>query len=479
MKYFIYLSFLTYFFISQSCSKEIIDTTSKNALKFSTDTVTFDTVFQTLGSATRSFRIYNNTSNILIINKTFLSRGLNSQYRYNIDGLSGSQAQNIRILPNDSLWVFAEVTINPNPSNAILVQDSLVLETNGSQQIIILRAFGQNAYFHYGEVLNSSTTFPNDKPHIIIDKKTSNGVVPGLIIPQGITLNIQGNTQLYFSNNAGILVQGTLKCNGTKDRPVEMRGLRLEQPYRHAAGQWLGILIERNSKNNLIEYTTIDESAFGIWVGFQSTTNFAAMTDASRAEIYLKNTTIKNAYYWTLRSLNNKIQADNSQFFTSTDYLLQLLLGGEYRFRNCTVFNIQSKDQKANLILSNQFYDDNSKQTYKNKLANMTLFENCIFNSNTDESIVLDIDNTINSNGDFIFRNCNYNSKSNLNSSSFINSSINQSPLFESTVIDKEKLKLKSGSPCIDKGSPNDLTIDISGEPRPKGASIDIGAYEY
>lgn len=461
-----------------SCEKEVLDTSTKFPLKFSTDTLTFDTVFQTLGSATRSLRIYNQSNSTLIISRAFLSRGTSSQFRFNIDGLSGIQAEKIRILPNDSLWIFSEVTINPNPSNPILVQDSLIIETNGSRQIIIMRALGQNAYFHYGEVIQSNTNFLSDKPHVIIDKTTSSGTIPGLLIIPGATLNIEAGTQLHFSNSAGIIIQGSLKCNGTKEKPIKMRGLRLEKSYIKAAGQWLGLLFERNSINNLIEYTTLDESAFGIWMGFQSQTNFVQMTNGTRAEIYLKNSTISNAFYWTLRSMNCKVQADNCQFYTSTEYLVQLLLGGDYQFRNCTLFNIQSKDKKGNLLLANQFYDEDGKQTYKNKLDNTCFFENCIINSNADESVILDIDKILNPEADYNFRNCNYNSKSNLTSSSFTNCQVNQNPIFESTVIDNESLKLRSNSPCIDKGLSNSLIDDVKGEPRPKGSGVDIGAYE-
>ncbi len=461
-----------------SCQKDVLDTSSQRILKFSTDTLSFDTVFQTLGSATRSFKIYNPTDKSILISNSSLNRGANTTFRYNIDGLSGSNAKNITILPNDSAWVFVEVTVNP-ASNPLWIQDSLIIESNGAKQSIILHAIGQNAYFHKGEVITSSTLWKNDKPHVILAQNTSSGYVPGVIVSTGSILSIQEGAQLYFGSSAGILVQGSLRSVGTKTNKVQMRGVRLEKEYIHAAGQWLGILIERNSKNNLIEYTTIDETAFGIWLGFQNETDYTKLKDdMTRADLVIRNSSIKNGYYWTLRSINNKITAENSEFFTSTDFLIQLYLGGEYIFRNCTIFNNQSKDLKGNIALSNKLYDDQTSQTYKNKLTS-ALFQNCIIESTVEEAIALDIDLGVNSIADYKFENCLYKSKSNFSNTSFINCIRNVNPSFESTIVDKENLKLKSGSPCIDKGIANSLLIDFEGNPRTKGSAIDIGAFEF
>lgn len=475
----LFFAIFSYCWILISCQKDVLDSSSQRALKFSTDTLTFDTVFQTLGSATRSFRIYNPTDKSLLISNAYLHRGSQSQFRFNIDGTSSPSAQNITILPHDSAWVFVEVTVNPQ-TNPLLVGDSLIIEVNGGKQVVILTAYGQNAYFHRGEIIMQNTTWRSDKPHVILSANTSNGYVPGVVIPQGITLTIEENSKLYFGSSAGLLVLGSLHSEGTKTGKILMRGLRLERDYIHAAGQWLGILIARESIDNLIRYTTIDESAFGVWVGFQDKTDFALMKDdATRAEVRLENSSIRNAYYFALRSLNNIVKAYSCEFYTSTDYLIQLALGGEYEFIGCTIFNIQSKEEKGNLLLSNQFYDDATKTTHKHAWTTPVLFENTIIYSNTDEAIQLDIDKTINSESDYSFNHCLYNSKSNLGGASFQTCIRNQNPEFENTTVDQENLKLKSNSPAIDKGVSTSVTEDILGNPRQNGSAPDIGAYEY
>jgi hypothetical protein len=259
---------------------------------------------------------------------------------------------------------------------------------------------------------------------------------------------------------------------------VELGGLRLESKYQHLAGQWLGLLYYRNSPKNAIRYAVIDESAFGIWLGFQDKTDYALMTNATRSTLEIENTTIKNAYYWAIRSLNNEITATNSEFYTSTDYLAQLMLGGKYNFVNCTFYNSQSSEDKGVFVLSNQFYDNSLKQTFQNKLDNC-LFQNCIFYGNGSEQVVLDIENTLNDNSIYSFENCLYKSSSNFTNTSFINCKTNIDPQFVSTTIDKENLNLKATSSCVDAGKSNFLSIDLKGNPRPVGNGYDIGAFEY
>ena len=66
----------------------------------------------------------------------------------------------------DSIYIFIEVTIDPNGTNLpLIVEDEIQLETNGNIKKVVLNAWGQDAYFHVNEIVQGLWT--NDKPHVI------------------------------------------------------------------------------------------------------------------------------------------------------------------------------------------------------------------------------------------------------------------------------------------------------------------------
>src|SRR5690554_31376 len=95
-----------------SCRKDDFTTDSGAILSFSTDTLLFDTVFTTMISTTKRIKVYNKNSDNLIISDIRLQNGANSQFRINVDGLSGNQHSDIEIRAGDSIYIFLEVTID-------------------------------------------------------------------------------------------------------------------------------------------------------------------------------------------------------------------------------------------------------------------------------------------------------------------------------------------------------------------------------
>ena len=96
------------------------------ALQFSADTLTFDTVFTTIGSVTRWITIYNPTSRDMVLDEIRLVNQSNGVFRLNIDGIPGNQASNVLIPSKDSIYIFAEVTVDPNnTSNPLVIYDQI------------------------------------------------------------------------------------------------------------------------------------------------------------------------------------------------------------------------------------------------------------------------------------------------------------------------------------------------------------------
>ena len=102
-----------------SCKKNNL--LSKKNLSFSVDTLVFDTVFTTIGSTTKQFKIYNNESKTVQIDEIELVGGESSPFRMNVDGLMGTKMTNIKLEGKDSLFVFVEVTLDINSQSLPLI----------------------------------------------------------------------------------------------------------------------------------------------------------------------------------------------------------------------------------------------------------------------------------------------------------------------------------------------------------------------
>ena len=81
------LSIVFMFFFLNSCDNSIDFEVNDKPLSFSKDTVYLDTVFTNIGSSTYNLKVYNNSSKNILIPEIKLSKGENSFYRLNVDGI--------------------------------------------------------------------------------------------------------------------------------------------------------------------------------------------------------------------------------------------------------------------------------------------------------------------------------------------------------------------------------------------------------
>ena len=102
---------------------------------FSRDTVWFDTVFSSIGSASQAFRIVNDSPGRILLEDVTLEDGLESQFRINVDGIPGPSVGGLALEEGDSLYVFVEVTMDPEDYDLpFTVKDRIRVTDNGFSQ---------------------------------------------------------------------------------------------------------------------------------------------------------------------------------------------------------------------------------------------------------------------------------------------------------------------------------------------------------
>ena len=457
-----------------SCRKEESLFTNNSAkLNFSINTVEFDTVFTTIGSATKQFKIYNPYNKTIKISSIRIARGKNSNFRINIDGIASNNVNNITILAKDSLYVFVEVTVDPNNQySPLVIKDSILFETNGNVQDVDLEAWGQNAHyikpsFHINglppySVIGCDTTWTNNLPHVVYGYA---------VVDSACTLIIQAGTKIYFHKNAGLWVYrgGSLKVNGTLAEPVVFQGDRLEQEYKDVPGQWDRLWINEGSKDNEINYAIIKNG----FIGIQTENLVRPMGN----KLILKNTIIKNMSSTGLLTRNYKVKAYNDIIVNCAQYACAITGGGNYSFNHCTLANYSSHKEPS-LAITNSFKINDILY-----LANLdsAYFGNCIIYGNTNNEIALDSAGTILFN--YKFDHCLVKVDTSIHTSNsyhFKTIYINQEPDFVNPF--NSDFKLNSSSFAIDKG---DIDIgrafptDLISKSRIDDLAPDLGAYEY
>ncbi len=351
-------------------------------LSFSTDTLTFDTVFTSLGSTTKYFKVFNTDKKAVKISDIRLMHLVGTQFRINVDGVNGDHFTDVEIPAKDSIYVFVEVTVNPTSNTTpFLIIDDVSFIVNGNSKTVHLQAFGQNAHYHYGEeILSGQTkTWSNDLPHVIISHDT----VPGVLVDCGSTLTILPGTKVFFAGNSAIFVEGTMNAVATSwSDSIVFQGVRLESFYNDKPGQWFGIVFLRNADcvpQGLFDHCVVNESSYGIYAGAGLSTNFADYQGpAQRPEVVIRNSIVKNSSSNAVYGFNAKITAENCLFYACGENVVKVGLGGEYSFTNCTLYNTGSRfvDHKNETLFLSNLLSVNNSYFYLEPLK--TTFTNCV-----------------------------------------------------------------------------------------------------
>jgi hypothetical protein len=310
----------TAFLLLYSCKKESLLTSPSASLRITADTVRFDTVFTTVGSITRSFKIVNENDQPLRLSEVALAGGSNSPFRLNINGRATNSVSNLDIPATDSIYIFTAVTVNPSTANLpFILTDSIRITYNGNTRYVQLEAYGQNARFIRNGMIRNNTVWDNQLPYIILG---------GLTVDTLASLTLQAGTKVYAHNNAPIIIYGSLQANGTVSSPIVFTGDRLDAPYNGFPASWPGIYFRGSSINNKLTFTHVRNANQAVSCFFPS--------NNANPKLDISQCIIDNAYDAGLFCFNTEVNIANSLISNCASNIL-VQAGGIYNIRHCTV----------------------------------------------------------------------------------------------------------------------------------------------
>jgi len=457
---------LLFSIIFVTCQRDRILTDSVVKLEFSADTLSFDTLFSSIGSNTKRLKVYNRFNQTIQISKISLMGGNSSKFRININGIKADELTDVEVSANDSLYIFIEIT-TPLEKNIVFHQDSIVFITNGNRQHVLLYAWGQNINLIDGQVIKTQT-WNSAKPYLIFNS---------MLVDSLSTLTIEAGTKLYFHRNSRLYVKGSLIVKGSLNNEVIMQGDRLEKMYDDVPGQWDGIWFINGSKENIINYAIIKNAVIGLQVDTFATSN--------KPTLSIHNSRVEHHSYAGILGRGSKILATNCVIGDCGYHSVALIYGGEYEFYHCSIANFWNNsysNRTKPAVYLNNYYEYNAREIARN--LSKAYFGNCIIYGNKNEEIGLDF--TSKADANFFFENCllktNLLTEINIPVHS-INSKMNKDPKFVN--YQKYNFELDTLSPAKNAGGRtlvnqflNLLQNDLLNRSRINDEAPDLGAYE-
>lgn len=515
-RYFYFSVFFCFLMLWSSCRKDFDFTPTEGSLRFSKDTVYLDTVFSNIGSSTYTLKVYNTTDNNISIPKIKLQKGQHSNYRLNVDGmtgdtpLTGKEFTNVELLAKDSMYIFIETTIDiqslATNSTQFLYTDAIEFGQSNLQKVELVTLV-KDAVFIYPQQLtnpdgstvietlnfdidgdgiedetniqgrfleDNELIFTNEKPYVIYGYAA---------VDSGKTLTIEAGARVHFHANSGLLVtsNASIHANGLLSSDTELmeneiifEGDRLEPSFAEVPGQWQTIWLFEGSTNNTFNHTTIKNGTVGLLVD-------GNQDDASKLEV--SNTQIYNSSNFGILGRATNITAENVVINKSGQSSFAATFGGHYDIVHATIANYWTNSfRQFPSLLVNNFTVDLEQNIIPNDLSSAT-FTNCIIYGNDNPEVLLDPVSEADFN--FKFNNCliYFNDPNNNFTSPYYN--FDDSNLYENMRFNfdpeflntqQNKLQIPLNSPAASQGtSAGNLTTDITGALR--SSPSDLGAY--
>ena len=338
-------------------------------LEFSSDTISFDTLFTDRVSPSAMFVVRNRNKNALRINEVRLASGGISGFSVLVDGQYGTVMRDLDIRAKDSLFVLASVKLDKNGLDVPFeVKDSLLFTLeSGVVQKVQLVAHGRDVVFMYGKNILADTVFTAGH-YVVYDS---------LCVADGATLTIEKGATFYFHDKAFLKVEGTLNVNGAYGAPVVFRGDRTDNlfdylPYDRVPGKWGGIILASSSNGNVIGHCDIHSAEYGIKVEPGDTTVQRLTIMSSSLQNFTGNALELNA---------SRASVENTLIANAQGNCVKVV-GGNVSFVHCTIANFYVWKQRDVALALHNSLEGEPMPLYG------ASFRNCIITGTKDDEVM-------------------------------------------------------------------------------------------
>ena len=421
-------------------------------LRFSTDTIFFDTLLSSVTSVTKRLKVYNQEPKPITIDHINLSNTSNA-FSITVNGIEGVAFNQIDLLAGDSLLILLKANLKEqNQELPFVVEEQLSFSTDVGEQVIPIIAWGQDAHFLRDSILMCNTVWQAGKPYVIYDN---------VLIDSLCSLTIQPGTKIYSHFGSSIFVKGTLKALGNAHSPILFTNDRFDSGFDTAPGQWGGVVFLEGSSSNSMEFTYIKNAKNGIWLGTPDTDTIP--------DLIITNSIIENTSGSGILSFTSDLKMTNCLVNNCGEINVACLAGGNYSFVHNTFANFGFGFFRSQpiMVLTNNLQLSDGSIILDNLTS--TLENNIIWGNQLDELVLVN-------STDKVF---DITIKSNLIRTSDIqldaDNILNQDPLFVEP--SAYNYRIDSLSPAINKGNNWGITIDLDSMQR--DTNPDIGAYEW
>ncbi len=252
-------------------------------------------------------------------------------------------------------------------------------------------------------------------------------------------------------DKANLVISGNLTINGTQEKPVVIRGDRLDDmlqdlPYDFIPGQWGSIKLTGAGATHSINHAQIRNGEIGLLLG-------------ENARLNLRNSWIHNFDFYGIIARNSVLQVENSVISNCGTSCVDIA-GGENEFTYVTFANYYRTFRPSannrnrtmpSVLISNYITDETGTETPAP--LNKADFANCIIYGNIGSELRLNqSEDEIPFN--YLFNHCLIKAKEDAENDRFTGILWNEDPMFVNTNPDDgvSNFRLKEDSPAINQG---------------------------